>query len=119
MPTGSVPHARTLAVTPATRASAETRASRIWPINYGPHEPPKQPAASAPLAPPPDKLRFRGWHCVELAPGIELSVADDAPVHSRDLFARVVEILEAVPKGREPEVRAAGAADSPKGRKGE
>lgn len=68
----------------------------------GKDEAPKPKPASS-LAPPPDKLRWRAWHRVEIAPGIELSVADDAPVHSRELFERAVTVLEAMSKTKEGE----------------
>ncbi len=57
------------------------------------------PAAPAPKPaprPPATPDAWRTWHRVEIAPGIELSVADDAPVHSRELFERAVAVLEAM-----------------------
>lgn len=53
------------------------------------------PAAPSPSARDDRPLHWRTWHRVEIAPGIELSVADDAPVHSQKLFERVVAALEA------------------------
>ncbi|HEY8077237.1 MAG TPA: MerR family transcriptional regulator [Labilithrix sp.] len=62
--------------------------------------------ASSPKPPPraePVRSEFRTWHRVEIAPGIELSVADDAPVHSREIFERAVTVLEAMKSVKEGE----------------
>ncbi len=81
-----------------TNAEIERIADRREPV-------PSVPASRAPVSEEPpepsEKLRWRAWHRVEIAPGIELSVADDAPAHSRDLFKRTLAILEAIPKVRE------------------
>jgi DNA-binding transcriptional MerR regulator len=45
-------------------------------------------------------MKTRTWHRVELAPGIELSVADDATPDARRLFARAVEAIEAAVSAR-------------------
>jgi DNA-binding transcriptional MerR regulator len=62
---------------------------------------PRGSPAPAPSRPPevipPIKSSWRSWHRVEIAPGIELSVADDAPEDSRTLFERVLVVLEAIP----------------------
>jgi DNA-binding transcriptional MerR regulator len=57
---------------------------------------------SPPPAPPSRKARdakrktpaSRTWRVIELAPGIELSVADDVESRSRGLVEKVIEVLE-------------------------
>jgi DNA-binding transcriptional MerR regulator len=70
-------------------------------IADGREDVPKAPSPAPSL--PPVKLHWRAWHRVEIAPGIELSVAEDAPVHSRELFERAVTVLEAMSKKKEGE----------------
>ena len=88
----------------AIAAELERRSmEEIERIADGREEIAKPPPAPAAPSTPPAKLRWRAWHRVEIAPGIELSVADDAPVHSRELFERAVTVLEAMSKTKEGE----------------
>ncbi len=62
-------------------------------VHEAPPIPPPMPRPTPRLKPPSTSLPPRVFHRFEIAPGVELSIADDAPAESRKTAEKILESL--------------------------